>query len=366
MKDGMIDVIIPAYKAQGTIIKTLSSIAMQTISDKVDVTIVNDAYGDYSEALNMLKNVLRIKELVLPVNSGPGVARQFGIEHTQHEYFTCIDADDTFASAISLEIMLTGIKARPEYKCLSAGFMQLGEDLQHMIPHNMDMVWMFGKLYDREWIEHYHIRFNETRANEDTGYNTWVKLLADNPKEQIRYIPEIVYFWHNKPDSITRINDGQYAYDQCLCGWVDNMIYAIQNAKRQRPFSGNVIQQIVTVMINLYYYHVETVARKPVFAPQCWEYVKKFYHACYKRIEEDITEEAFAEVFSLCSINKHQSTAFIGIIPYIGVKEFMQKVREEEYNPDDIYKVWAEMPQDLIENNIKCGVCPEGYTNKPF
>ena len=40
-----IDVIIPAYKAQDTIIRTLSSIAMQTIKDDVDVTIVNDCDG---------------------------------------------------------------------------------------------------------------------------------------------------------------------------------------------------------------------------------------------------------------------------------------------------------------------------------
>ena len=371
MKDGKIDIIIPAYKAQETIIRTLSSIAMQTIVDKVDVTIVNDAFGNYSEYLDMFRKYFPIKEILLTENSGPGVARQKGIDITEHEYFTCIDADDTFASAIALETMLAGISEYEVIKCCSAGFMQLGDDLKHLVPHQNDMVWMFGKIYRREWIDKYKIRFNDTRANEDTGFNMWVKLLADNPQEQVRYIQEIVYFWHNKKDSITRINDGQYAYDQCFCGWTDNMIYAIQNAKKARPFSGTVSQQIVGVMLNLYYYWIETVARKPVFAEQNWEYIKKFYHKVYKRIEEDITDEVFSEMFSMASMEKHRSGSLIGIVPHIGIKEFMEKLHSEEYDENHIYEIWEQMKANpetakLIDNNIKCGVCAEGYTNKPF
>ena len=365
-----IDIIIPAYKAQKTIIRTLASIATQTIVDKLDVTIVNDADGDYKEAVATFGKFFNLREIKLEKNSGPGVARQYGIDNTKNEFFTCIDADDTFASAIALETMLNGISVGENIKVLSAGFMQLGEDLKHLVPHMNDMVWMFGKLYRRDWIERNKIRFNATRANEDTGFNTWVKLLCDNPNEQIRYVSDIVYFWHNNPNSITRINDGQYAYDQCFCGWADNMINAIQHVKKARPFSGSVAQQIVSVMINLYYYFIETIARKPVFKEQNWEYIKKFYHACYKRIEDDISDEAFSELFSIASMEKHKSGSLIGIIPEIGIKEFMKKLHDETYNEDDIKKVWQKMSESeetraLMENNIKCGVCADGY-NKPF
>ena len=368
-----INIIIPAFKAHGTILRTLCSIAAQTIKDDLAVTIVNDCCpeGDYSSFVEMFKPFIQIEEIKLEKNGGPGVARQAGIDHTHEKYFTCIDADDTFASAIALDTMRTGIEASETIKCLSAGFMQLGEDLQHLVPHQNDMVWMFGKLYRRDFIERYKIRFNETRANEDTGYNTWVKLLCDNQNEQIRFIPETVYFWHNKKDSITRINDGQYAYDQCFCGWTDNMIYAIKNAKKQRPFSGTINQQIVGIMLNLYYYWIEVVARKPVFADQNWEYIKKFYHTCYKKIEEDITDEVLSEMFSVASMEKHRGGSLIGIIPCIGIREFLDKVKTDEYDENHIYEVWDRMEQDpetkkLMDNNRTCGVCPEDYTNKPF
>ena len=373
MKKNRIDVIIPAYKAHNTILRTLSSIAEQTILQDVDVTIVNDCCpeGDYSKFVKMFSPYMSIKEIKLKQNGGPGVARQYGIDNTEDEFFTCMDADDTLCGAIALEILREGINIDPIIKCCSASFMQLGDTLQTMVGHANDMVWMFGKIYRREFINHYKIRFNDTRANEDTGFNTIVKLLCDNPNEQVRYITECVYYWHNKEGSITRINDGQYAYDQCLCGWTDNMIDAINHVKKYKPFSGAAMQWTVTCMINLYHYYIETVARKPVFAEQNWEYVKKFYHACYKRIEEDISDEIFSQMFSMCSQEKWASGALIGIIPHIGIKEFLEKLKSEEYDPEHIYDVWEKMENNpetkkLIENNETCGVCKKGYTNKPF
>ncbi len=374
MNKGKISIIIPAYKAQETIIRTLSSIAEQTILDKVDkVVIVNDCCpnGDYQKFVKMFSPFFNVRELKLEENGGPGVARQAGIDDTKGEFFTCIDADDTFNGAIALEILYTGINENKVIKCASGTFMQLGEDVKHIVPHQNDMVWMFGKLYRREFIEKYRIKFNSTRANEDTGFNTHVRLLCDNHNEQIRFIPEVVYCWHNKKDSITRINDGQYGYDQCFCGWTDNMIEAIQNVRKLRPFSGSVNQWTVSVLMNLYFYYIETVARKPVFADQNWEYVKKFYHACYKRIEEDITDEVLSEMYSMASMDKSRGGSLIGIIPCMGIREFLDKLKKEKYSEKDIYKVWAKMEEDpetkkLMQNNIDCGVCAEGYGNKPI
>lgn len=372
-KNNKVDIIIPAYKAQNTILRTVSSIAEQTILNDLTVTIVNDdcPNGDYQKVVKMFAPYMDIREIKLSQNGGPGVARQFGIDNTENEYFTCIDADDTFNGSIALEIMRSAIAENEVIKCASATFLQLGENLQQIVPHQNDMVWMFGKIYRRKFIEDYKIRFNDTRANEDTGFNKWVQLLCNNPNEQIRFVQEPVYYWHNKSDSITRINDGQYALDQCFCGWTDNMIYALENVRKKRPFDGNVMQATVSIMIQLYYYWIETYSRKPVFADQNWEYVKKFYHTCYKKMEENITDEAFSELFSITSMEKWGSGSMIGILPHIGIKEFLTKLKEDDYDPDHIYDIWEKMKEDpetakLIENNETCGVCKVGYTNRPF
>lgn len=370
-KDNKIDVIIPAYKAQKTLLRTLSSIASQSILDDISVTIVNDCCpnGDYQSYVDMFSPYMEIRELTLDQNGGPGVARQYGIDNTDHEFFTCIDADDTFASAIALETLREGIKVNDVVKCCSGTFLQLGETLQQIVPHQNDMVWMFGKLYRREFIKQYKIHFNKTRANEDTGFNTWIRLLCTHEQEQIRYINEVVYYWHNKPDSITRINDGQYALDQCFCGWTDNMIYAIQNVQKVRPFSEPVQQWIVNVMMQLYFYYIETEAKKKVFAKQNWEYVKKFYNTCYIKIKDSVNDEILSTFFSMTSMEKYRGGSMIGIIPPIGIREFLDKLETEPYYVDDIYDIWEEMQQDeetaqLMQNNITCGVCGAGYFNR--
>lgn len=365
-----IDVIIPAYKAQGTILRTLSSICEQSIREKLNVIIVNDgdpSGKDYSEFVKMFSPYMDIKEIKLPENMGPGVARQKGIEEGNAKYFTCIDADDTFYGAIALEGLQKCMEAAPVIQCVSGTFLQLSDDVQRVLPHNNDMVWMFGKLYKREFIDKYEIKFNNTRANEDTGYNKWVQLLCDNEREQINFINTPVYCWHNKEDSITRINDGQYAHDQCFCGWVDNMIYAITNAKKKRPF-GQINQNIAGIMMNLYWYFIETVGKDEVFKDQNWEYVKKFYHTCYQRIEEDITDEVLSELYSVSSMQKWSdpSGGMIGVVPHIGIHEFFEKLHEDAYDPDYIYTIWDNMWNDedtrkLMQNNIDCGVCKEGY-----
>ena len=63
------------------------------------------------------------------------------------------------------------------------------------------------------------------------------------------------------------------------------------------------------------------------------------------------------------SMGKLQQGGLVGVNPHIGIRirEFMDKLENEPYNPDDIYDVWAKIPEDLKQNNIKCGVCPEGY-----
>ena len=185
-----IDIIIPAYKASNTIKRTLASIYMQTIKDDLHIIIVDDATPDdnYEKIVDQFRNIgLDIEVIHLDQNSGPGVARQKGIEAGNNQYFTCIDADDTFSSAIALETMREGmVQTNPQFskdsiKCVSATFLQLGDNLQQIVPHQNDMVWMFGKLYRRKFIEDYEIKFNDTRANEDTGYNKWVQLLCNNP-----------------------------------------------------------------------------------------------------------------------------------------------------------------------------------------
>ena len=93
----MIDVIIPAYNAHNTIEKTLDSILHQTISNMLNVYVVNDCSDkNYDEIIKKYKKDINIKEIKISKNGGPGVARQKGIDLSNGKYILFIDSDDIF------------------------------------------------------------------------------------------------------------------------------------------------------------------------------------------------------------------------------------------------------------------------------
>lgn len=372
MRKDRIDVIIPAFKAHSTIMRCLSSIACQTIIDDVSVVIVNDCCpeGDYSEVVKAFSSCMDIREIRTAENGGPGVARQLGIDSTDGEFITFVDADDFLFKVTALETLRKEIQTDESYKCASGAFYSPKyKDDPHKFSHIM--VWLFAKLYRRDFLDKYQIRFNGTRANEDSGFNRMVLLMCDNPGEQIRHVEENLYFYNVREDSITNINGNVYYFDQGICGGIDNMIHAIEHARKYKPFSTGIIRETVSMLTSCYFSYTHALYRAPDLAIQLWEYIKKFYHTCYKRIEGYITEDAFAMSYSISMRSALSNYGYMGVIPSINVREFMIRLQTEEYDPNLINEIREEMGADpqyqmIMENNIACGVCPKGYADRPI
>lgn len=322
-----IDIIIPAYKAQNTILRTLSSIAEQSVLDDIEVTIVNDHDGiGYKKFVDMFKPYMKIREIELPENGGPGDARQYGIDNTKNPLLMFIDADDTFIGSFAVKILREQLLSDDKNACCFASFIE--DQLKMHIPHVNDSVWMFGKIYRRAFIDKYKIRFQKgSRANEDAGFNMLCKLFS-NPNEQIRYIQESVYYWHFKEDSITRINNAQYSYDQSFVGYTSNMIYALKYAESVNPFNSNLMLMKTMILCNLYEYYIETVARDKRFIDQNFNACKQYYNEIYKEIEPKINDEVLGEVYNEVMRNAYAGNKLFKIIPSIGIKEFLEKLKK--------------------------------------
>jgi len=323
-----IDVIIPAYKAQNTILRTLCSIASQEIIDDLEVTIVNDADGiGYKKFVDMFSPYFSIREITLEKNGGPGDARQFGLDNTTNPLVTFIDADDTFSGAFALKTLKLQLLSDPSLACCFSNFLE--QQPQTYVQHPNDTVWMFGKLYKREFLKKYAIKFLPgSRANEDNGFNMICKLCS-NQHEQIKFIPDITYYWHFKEDSITRVNNGEYSYGGSFPGYTENMIYAIKEAEKRMPFNGNIPRQKVSVLCNLYEYYIETEERDKRFIEQNWNACVKYYKEIYREIKDKISDEIFSQIYNDVMRNCYAGNKLFGIIPRIGIKEFLAKLEEE-------------------------------------
>lgn len=324
-----IDIIIPAYKAQDTILRTLSSIAEQEILEDLEVTIVNDADGiGYDEYVKMFSPYMKVKELTMPENAGPGEARQYGINNTSNPFITFIDADDTFSGRFALKILRLNMISDPRIACVFSNFLE--DQQQAYIQHPNDSVWMFGKLYKRDFINKYKIHFppENSRSNEDGFFNTLCKLYQ-NENEQIKFIPDITYYWCFKEDSITRKDNANYSYNGSFIGYCNNQINALKEAEKRVPFNGEVMKQKVLVLCNLYEYFLETQRSDPRYEEQNWNCCVDYYREIYKDIKDKISDEVLADCYNDVMRNCYMGNKMFQIIPKIGFKEFLAKLDED-------------------------------------
>lgn len=336
-----IDVIIPAYNVPDNILfRCLSSIACQDIISELEVTIVDDASTEqnYAEVAKHFESMLKINVLRYETNAGPGVARQYGIDHTHNGYMTFIDADDTFNGAYALKALRNGIEMNNGIYQMCVGvFDEVHEydipelEAPILMAHEQDMVWMFGKLYRRSFIDKYKIRFHESsRANEDNGFNTICRLCTSE-QEQINFIPAHVYYWHENLNSITRANDCQYSFGSSerdsFYGYVENMIYAVQEAKKRKPYNGMITMWAVSCMLNIYEYYIECVKHAPEHAENNFKWCKRYYDEVYESLEADISDEILAEHYNEVMRNAYMGDKLNGIIPCMGIFEFLDKLK---------------------------------------
>lgn len=318
----MIDIVIPAYKAEKTIERCLNSIAMQTIIDDCMVTIVSDGDGvDYNRYSYLIPEG-RFRVIECAENGGPGDARQVGLDNATGTYITFIDADDTFGSCYALEGLRRDLDANPNVVLVAGNFFEEHSNFT-FIPHPNDLIWMFGKLYRRKFLVDNDIHFLKgSRSNEDNGFNTTIRLIAD--QTQIHFTQNCVYYWMYSENTITRANNADYTYNASFPGYVDNMIFAIERGREINPFSPAIGEWTVQVMCQLYVYYVETLARAPQYAERNLEYVKKFSPLFFSyHIPKKAVDNIMAKVLKGCYTNNRLD----GIVPNLTFEQFLDAVR---------------------------------------
>lgn len=346
----MIDVIIPAYNSQDTIVRTLSSIAMQLNRDELKVTIVNDGGKDYKDLVNTFKPLLNIQEIGYEENKGPGYARQYGVDHTDGEFITFIDADDTFYEACSLSLLSKPMKDTSA-KFIISPFIQIGKEPMMQGPMNANLVWVFGHMYRRSFLKEHNIRMTPTRANEDVGYNTMCNLIAQHEMgpEGGKIFAMPTYEWHYNEVSITRRGQDEYEYGICTPGYIYNLHHAYDVAQREGVTMKEIAAGALEVAFSCFIYYNVALAkgvRKEVLAG-IEELSRKFYYAYYKQIQDYISKDEYNQLYSNCYQGK--MVHLQGIIFKQTLEQFVDLMFSKEPNDNITYEKLEAEIRDLIE-----------------
>lgn len=269
----MIDVIIPVYNSYDEIYNSLSSLATQTIKDKVIVTIVDDcSKKDYYDQIELFKKDLVINYLKLDSNRGPGFAREYGLKNTNNEYIVFLDSDDQFMNCFSLETLYNEINE-------NSLDLVIGSELIENEGININNYGsLHSKIYRRSNIEKNNIHFNCTRYSEDNSFNQIVM----NTTNKLLKIDDILYIYRKNDKSITSDVSKK---EKILMSYIFNMIWTVSELEK-RNIDKNQIYDIISFC---YIYTYKQVIE------DCKNDYRKLYKCCY-RLED--TFEKYNEYYS--------------------------------------------------------------------
>ena len=233
----MIDIIIPIYNSREYICNCLDSVLSQTIVDKINVYLIDDCSDcSYDDILKKYKK-LNIFYYRLDKNSGPGVARQYGLDHSNGKYILFLDSDDVFASSFSVSKLYEA--TNKSENVIVYGYVLIEHEdgnYEKLLTEGS----LHGKLFCRKVIDKYNLRFYEGYSHEDLSFFI---LYAEANVESI-YIEDEVYIYKFNKKSITKAYD-DYFYSKSD-EYVNNIIWFVENCE-SRDFN------VVDIADNIYY-----------------------------------------------------------------------------------------------------------------
>ena len=300
-----LDIIIPTYNAKETLERTLSSIAIQQGIEDVNVYLVNDASDyNYDGYISYYSRFFNIQEIVLEENKGPGAARRIGIERSNNPYIIFIDSDDYFYSVLSIKTLYNKI-VETNSDMVVSDF--LYERDNEKVIKAFNTVWLHGKIYRRQFLIDNNITFNDTRANEDNGFNRLIFL--SNAK--VEYIPRITYVYYENQKSITRKNNRAYRLDG-LEGYTYNLNWAMEKALERNLNKKGIALTALEVLIYMYHYYMELDNEKVINWSK--DTLKK-----YLELKDYLTEEEINDYITHINPQTYQKI-------YLTFDEFIEKV----------------------------------------
>ena len=229
LMDKKLSIILPVYNAEGVLEETLDRIFGQSFiglyPGATEVIAVNDASTDCSESILMEAQAQHpelLRLISLSENRGPGGARNAALNAASGEYIGMIDADDLpdpgmYEKLWNASYMKPEDKGSDErYDIVDCAIYSQAENtaLSYTPPELCGVLNDMGRarliseagcpvtrIYRRELIERYHIRFREqVLTMEDQDFLCEILARASS----VNLVPEVLYTYRDTPDSATK------------------------------------------------------------------------------------------------------------------------------------------------------------------
>lgn len=304
----MIDIIIPAYNAFETIGKTIGSIAKQINRNDLIVYIVNDgSTKSYDYIIEQYKSLLKIKEIIIE-NSGPGEARQKGVDASKNEFIVFMDADDELYKEDSILTLLNIIH---NADLAQGAFLEKSNENEKVF--DAQYCYLHGKMYRRSVIKNNKIKFDKKRRYdgdiyEDSSFNQIYSLCCKN----IATTNELVYIYNYNPKSITKTYTDE---TKNLYNYVDAMTWLAKEInKREITNLHDLAWNCCIICFHMYHKYLITENQSQFIFENASE-IKKIY----KKYIDNLPYEEQVNIYKFFDYP---------IVPKISFYDFMDKIKD--------------------------------------
>lgn len=276
----MLDIIIPVYNNQKGLEVTLKSIPSSPL---ITITVVDDC------STVKYNNLIVNNWFTLKKNSGPGVARQYGVDHTQEPYIAFIDAGDYFSENAIKEIITT-IQEQPQHSIYCWNHTEVGQNGEVLEVLKYKKRRVLGYVYKREFLETYHITFSVlgSYADEDIGFNMTCDTILKCVENCSRLVIDKSII--NKTQDMNSLthkfyNGLNFRYGVHNKGLAYNILHAVEILKENNIDESDIASLIYLTMVRLYRIFYSAIFMYPQGLAASWEGAQFFYTKIFKQYE---------------------------------------------------------------------------------
>ena len=325
-----LDIIIATYKNKKGLKRTLDSIEKR---DDVNIIVVDDCSNlNYDD---ILEEYPYISFYQLETNSGPGMARQYGIEHSNGTYFTFLDTDDYFYDS-GLETILEQINKNTYIKMYD--FSYVYDDNNHL-----NDIWddkTIGSVYKRSFVEMYNIHFCKegSYANEDYGFSRACRIILkqlhlDGFAKANKLIKIPVFYEHIDKNSVTKKNNSEFFYTKLSKGIIINGVHALNIAKQAKITPNVIMFELNYMMAQEYFFFLSVLYERQDLIDDVWEAIRQFYFENYRVYEKFCSKDLLSLFFKITMPRiKTRIKKWQKIKPF-NIMKFVQDLKTNEFIP---------------------------------
>lgn len=189
--DVLVSVIIPVYNVEKYLSKCIDSVLEQSFK-ALEIIVVND--GSTDRSVDIIKDYISRYPNIIKAydkkNGGLSSARNYAIQLAQGEYITFLDSDD-YLDCDYIETLYS-IAKNNNSDMVCGGQKKVDQDgkvlarLKYPLEINPNTILrrlnISGKLYKREYVEKYKMRFADGKTYEDDPFNLFMIFMAKNLK----------------------------------------------------------------------------------------------------------------------------------------------------------------------------------------